>query len=333
MSRRLALLIFSFVLAAILVSALVRIGGIDLRTTLRQLQEVRLLPFSKLVLLTVALILVSTEKWRRTDVALRHSRDYPQARLTSFALTSAGLLLGTLLPTQLAMSMSRTLGISARGNPLKRGTAGTLFEQSFDLVAVGFLAVASAATWLLKGGGMMWASFATAMASLALLVVGPLMNLIRLLLPWSSKQNANSRWFRTLLRNFSEMAESDLLSIALARRLVLLSAVRFVIVAMMLKQTAAAINVEIPLWHLAAAQPFVLMASAIVFVAGNIGLNELTLAGCLALFGTPLPIAAQWSLVNRVLVTASYLLVAAVSASMVLIVKLTHASGKEPVKA
>ena len=69
----------------------------------------------------------------------------------------------------------------------------------------------------------------------------------------------------------------------------------------MAAQAAQAIGAQIPVWHLAAAMPFVIIACVIVITPGGLGVNELTYATALHLFGTPLAVGAQWALANRFL--------------------------------
>jgi len=97
----------------------------------------------------------------------------------SFALTSTGVALGQILPVQVSMSAARTLGTYFHGRAFKRGTGGTLFEQAFDVLIVGFLVIASGITRFYRGGGMMWMVCALAMTGIALLALGPAVELIR----------------------------------------------------------------------------------------------------------------------------------------------------------
>lgn len=303
--RRVIMLFASVALGFILIALLLRIGKIDLRVTLQQLQSVSPVTFAKLVLLNGLLVGLSTTKWRSIDAALRLPSDSSPSRIASFAITSAGMALGLILPVQIGMAAARTLGTYMHGRPLKRGTGGTLFEQSFDLLIVVFLAVASGATWVFGGGKLMWTCSAAAMTAIALLAVQPSIGMMR----WLGARTAAPR--NQILRSFWELQHSSLLNAGLARRLVLLSATRFGVVVLMAGQTAAAIHVRIPLWHMAAAVPFVVIATAIAVTPGGIGVNELTSAAALKLFGTPLVIAVQWSLANRVLATASCFVIAA----------------------
>jgi uncharacterized membrane protein YbhN (UPF0104 family) len=313
--RRSFLVGASVALSVVLIALLIRISRIDLRETFRQLQSVSLISFSKLALLNCLLVYLSTEKWRSIDAAWRHPSDSVPSRTTSFAVTSAGLALGILLPAQLAMATARTLGTYIYGAALKRGTIGTLFEQSFDILIAVFLAGASGLTWLSRGGAVFWAVSAAAMIVLALLAAGPAILLIRWLAAFYNARSSAPR--NRILRGLWELQHSDLLNATLARRLVMLSAGRFAIVVLMSIQTAVAVGIHIPLWQMAAAIPFVGIASVIGLTPGGLGVNELTSVTALRIFGTPLSVGAQWALANRVLIAASYFWVA-ICAAMVL---------------
>jgi len=113
------------------------------------------------------------------------------------------------------------------------------------------------------------------------------------------------------LKSIAGLQQSGLLNPSLARQLMSLSAARFAIQVLMAGETAQAIGVHIPLWHLAAAMPFVIIACVIVVTPGGLGVNELSYATTLHLFGTPLNVGAQWALANRVLVASSCFVVAA----------------------
>lgn len=318
--RRVLLGLASIALAVFLITVLIKIGKINFRLTLLQLESVSPAAFVKLVLLNGLIACLSTAKWRSVDAALRRASDSVPTRITSFAVTSTGMALGLILPIQLGMTVARTLGTYVHGRPLKRGTAGTLFEQSFDLLIVVFLAVASGITWFYKGGAGMWMLSAVCMTVLALLLAAPLVSLIR----WAgASYNARTAEPRNrILRAVWELQHSSLLNAALARRLVILSAIRFGFVVLLAGQTADAIHAHIPLWQIAAAAPCVVIATIIAVTPGAIGVNELTFATALHLFGTPLAIASQWVLANRFLVTASCFVAAVCAIAMLGIEKL-----------
>jgi hypothetical protein len=330
--QRSFLLVASFALSVVLIAILIKVGKIDLRVTLQQLENVRWISFAKLILLNALLVLISTEKWRSIDAALRRSSDSVQSRSTSFALTSAGLALGTFLPVQLAMATTRTLGTYVHGSAIKRGTAGTLYEQSFDLLTVAFLAIASGITRIWGGGGVMWTISAVLMTALALATVGPCVRPIRWLAATCARATAPESRLGALLRNLSDLLHSGLLGAGLTRRLVLLSAARFVVVVLMSIQTVEAIGLHIPLWHMAAAIPFVVIVSVVGLTPGGLGINELTCAASLSFFGTPLAIGAQWALANRVLVAVSYLVVAGFAIAVLLVGKMIPSSARDVVR-
>ena len=325
--RRGLLLLASVALGVILVALLIRIGKIDLRLTLQQLKSVSPLAFFKLVLLNCLLVYLSTAKWRSIDAFLRRPSDSVPSRITSFAVSSAGMALGLVLPVQLGMTAARTLGTYVHGRPLKRGTAGTLLEQSFDLLIVLCLSVASGLTWYFGGGAVMWTTSAAAMTMLALVAVGPTIRLVRWL---GASYSARSEAPRNrILLSFWELQHSRLLNAALGRRLVVLSAIRFCVVVLMAEQSARAIHVYIPLWNMAAAVPFVVVATIIAVTPGGIGVNELTSVTALKLFGTPLVVAAQWSVANRILATISCFAVATCAAIMWIVEKSLTASSTD----
>jgi uncharacterized membrane protein YbhN (UPF0104 family) len=312
--RRWLLGVASVSLTIFLIGLLIKVGKIDFRTTLQQLRSVSLISFGSLVLLTGLHIYLSSQKWRFVDAALRGPSDSVPSKTMSFALTSIGVALGQVLPVQLSTSAVRTLGTYFQGGALKRGAGGTLFEQSFDVVIVGFLAIASGVTRFYRGGGMMWTLCASAMIAFALFAIGPSVRLIRWQVISLAAGTVAPR--NRIIRTLADLQQSGLLSAGLARRLMALSAARFVIQLLMAAEAAEAIGAQIPLWHLAAAMPFVIIACIIVITPGGLGVNELGYATALNLFGTPLAVGAQWALANRFLVGSSCLVVAACAAAV-----------------
>jgi uncharacterized membrane protein YbhN (UPF0104 family) len=75
---------------------------------------------------------------------------------------------------------------------------------------------------------------------------------------------------------------------------------------------------------MAAAVPFVSVVTIVAVTPGGIGLNDLVGAGALDVFGTSFAIGAQWVLANRVLVSASYLFVAAFATVAVCVVRIAQ---------
>jgi hypothetical protein len=293
-------------LGALLVWALIKLGKVNLHLLKAQLESMSRVAFLKLVLLNAILVYLSTEKWRSVDQALRHSSDSVPSRIAAYTASSSGMALGLVLPVQIGMATARTLGTHAYGRPLKRGTGGTLMEQGFDLLTVLPMAVASAATWFWRGDGLLWLIVAVAMIAITLLACGPLVKLLRRL---ATSCGANASRNR-ILCELGELRHSELLQAGLVRRLVVLSAIRFAIVVLMAVQTARIVNLTIPLWQMAAAVPFVFLSTILAVTPGGIGVNELTSTTALKLFGTPLAVAAQWSVANRLLVTLSCFTVA-----------------------
>lgn len=313
--RRILFLLLSILLGGFFLVLLIHLGKINLRVTLQMLGRVRAIDFIELVILNGLLIGLSTIKWRTIDAVLRHSSDAIPSKITAFFVTSTGMALGLVLPVQLGMTTARTVGTRAYGRTLKRGTGGTIFEQSFDLLVVVILTGASAITWFFHGGGWMWLVCAVPLITLALLAVTPSVRLLQTLAGRVPDLSARSRlpwlpgllyeWSKRALGSLSNVQHSGLLNARLAHRLLLLSAIRFGVVVLMAGQTARAVGVDIPLWQMAASVPFVFIANLISMTPGGIGLNELTSATVLSMFGTPFSLASQWALANRVLGTGA----------------------------
>jgi uncharacterized membrane protein YbhN (UPF0104 family) len=297
-----------------LIIVLVRAGHIDVRATLGQLRYVNRMLLAKLVLLTGFHILLSDLRWRTIDSVLRSPSDSSPSMLASFTVTSLGVVLGQILPVQVSMTTARTLGTHFYGRAAKRGALGTLFEQSFDVLIACLLLVASGATRYCRGGAMMWSVSAAIMSLAGLMAAGPVVGMVQRLAASSAATEAVAK--SRILRSLFELRHSGLLDASLARRLVMLSIIRFAVLILMVGQTAKAVEAQIPLWHLAASMPFVIASCVLAITPGGLGVGELSYAAALGLFGTPLAVSAPWSLANRVLVTASCVVVAAFALTM-----------------
>jgi uncharacterized membrane protein YbhN (UPF0104 family) len=180
-------------------------------------------------------------------------------------------------------------------------------------------------TRLLRGGGVMWTLCAIAATALSWAAIGPAIRLIQGRVgSLGSRTVANPN---RLLRSLTGLQQSGLLNARLARQLMMLSAGRFAIQVLMAGQAAEAIGVNIPLWHLAAAMPFVIIACVIVATPGGLGVNELSYAATLHMFGTPLNVGAQWALANRFLVASSCFVVAASAIAILGLTKMMTSPG------
>lgn len=307
---RVSFILASLALGVALVGIVVRVGHIDVAATAHQVESAKHFAIFKLLLLNILLATLSTEKWRSVDSALRHSQDAVPSWASAFATTSFGIALGFVLPTQLGMAAARTVGTSFYGRPLKRGTAGSLFEQSFDLLLIIFLCSASVITWFCGGGPFIWTISAVVACVVGLTAVGPAMRVIRLIAGYLSQRIGPDHRIGKNLKNMAELEDSGVFSSTLARRLMMFSAIRFAVVVLMANQTAEAVGAGIAVWQLGAAIPFVVLATAIAFTPGALGVNELTYAATLKLFGAPFTVAAQWTLTNRVLLMFTSFLLA-----------------------
>ncbi len=269
--RRGLLLFISTALGIVLIAALVRVSRIDLRSVFNQLRQVSWFVFAKLMTLNAIVVYLSTEKWRSIDKAVRRPSDLVPSRSESFAVSSVGMALTLILPAQLGMVSARTLGTHFRGRPFKRGTAGTLLEQSFDLFAYGLFVAATVVTGLFKGKALTWTFCALGVVMLGILSAATCVRLIRWIACLALRKGPAVSRIRPALQQIAQQDESNFLSVNLARRLIVLSQIRFGVIVLMGYQSAEAVGTTIPLWQIAAAMPFVLIAGIAAVTPGALG--------------------------------------------------------------
>jgi uncharacterized membrane protein YbhN (UPF0104 family) len=306
-----------------------KLGGVDIRLWIRELRGANPALFALLALLTAIHIFLATWKWRCVDAVVRRPSDTKLSWGTSFALTSMGAALGQVLPIHACMAAARSFGTKFYGSPLRRGTAGTIFEQGFDFLIIVFLAIASAVTWLCNGGWALWTATAVAIVVLAIFAVGICIRVLSRVADFYFKHFAKRAPAETGTPNPIAFA---FLNIQLGRRLMLLSAARSLVQIVMAAVAAATVGIHIATWQLAAALPFVILATVLAITPGGLGVTELTYTGALNLFGVPLGLGAQWALASRALVLSSCFVVAAITGVLALGGKLKTGSSSEVIE-
>lgn len=304
-----AIAIASLAIGAVLLALLVKVSGLHLQEMLSRLSAMDRLAFVRLTGLIAVNALLSSLKWRITDRAMRHTSEGAPSQFESFALSALGSALAQILPAQISMSVVRTLGTRTHGRAFQRGTLGTLFEQSFDVWFGCFLMVASLATYLLHGGLVIWLCISAPFAVLVIVSAGTILGFVRRLAAKALPEGTEAAGWR---RFAMELSDSALLEPSLGRKLMFLSALRFVIFVLMAGETSAAIHAGVPLWHLGVAMPFAVLSAAAGITPGGLGISEFTYAGVLSALGTPLAVSTQWAVANRLLISGSYLLLAVV---------------------
>jgi hypothetical protein len=292
--RALALGVLSLAAAIALLVALASHGAISSAAVLRALAAARPERVAVLGLLAAFLAFLSAERWRMIE---RRTAGAAPSHLRAFALTAVGVGLGQLLPVQLATAISRAIGarlLKPAASP--RPVVVTFYEQAFD-VGVALLLAGASAAYLLAARHVAWLVFAIPALVVGYAAAGFAATLLGWLFRAMAGRSRAGAWMGGL-------AEAELFCPQLARRLVLVSMVRFAVTALMAGVTSWATGLAIGLPELTIALPLVVLATAAPLTPAGLGVNEWTFAGALALQGTPLALAAQWALVNRVLVFA-----------------------------
>jgi uncharacterized protein (TIRG00374 family) len=295
--------IASGMVALVLLIALIAISRVDLTRVLRLLADVKPLPFLALVMLTGLHVLLAAEKWRLVERRIAPGAEL--SRRLCFCFTAIGAAAGHVLPMQVATALARSLGSHLMtGSGAVRGAVATVFEQMFDIVVVSLCGLAS--IYCLWSGDLdWWAAIACGATAIGAALVGPTIGIAAAATKWIA--TGHSAIGRRIGRFGRALAESGLFEERLARRLIVLSVLRFTMLWLMAIATAHAVGLNISNAQLAAALPFVVLAMALAVTPGGIGTNEWTFAAGLTAFGVDFETATQYVLVNRVLVAIAVL--------------------------
>jgi Lysylphosphatidylglycerol synthase TM region len=293
-----AWLMVSAALAVILLVLLFLYTDLDLAAIGRLLRGVPLKSVGEIVLLLAFNIFLGGEKWRLIALRLQHDDGPAMPRTLYFAFTAIGVALGQIVPAQLSLVLSRSLGAHLHGGrALSRGATATLFDYFFDVLISGFLALSSLLVLLTGGGARTWVLGALAISGAGFLLYGAAARLAT-----GVARSLASVGGGRLGRFCAAIALSPLLAPDIGRRLLAISALRFALLVLMGAVSARAIGVDLPLWQQAAALPFALIANALSITPGSLGVNEWTVSSALFALGTPFQVSAQWALVSRILV-------------------------------
>jgi uncharacterized membrane protein YbhN (UPF0104 family) len=303
---------FAFLaLSLALVVPLVALAKVDLRLTLRLLGSIDRASFAAVVLMTALNTLLAAEKWRLANAITGGPRP---PLFTSFALTAIGVGLGQVLPVQLATGLARVVGARVLGaGTMLRAGATTIYEQAFDVAVFGAVAVGSGATLALRGGASLWCLLVAVVLFLGWLAAGLGARSVGGIGLWVLRRGKASARAGRMTTALSALGEVDS---RLARKLFLLSTLRYTAVVGISVAITTAVRLPVSPWQLAAALPFAVIAIALTATPAGIGVNEWAMSGALVAFGIPMHTAVQWVLLSRILSTAASALVGFVGAAL-----------------
>jgi uncharacterized membrane protein YbhN (UPF0104 family) len=259
------------------------------------------------VLVTGLHVLLAAEKWRLVEERLTGGRHL--SHRLCFAFTALGAAMGQFLPLQVATALTRSMGSRLlTGAGAVRSALATVFEQAFDILAIGLCGLVS--IYCLWARDLApWPVGVALAVTLGWTAAGPSIRAAAVAMRWL----ARSRFAFTakIGRHVGMFAESDLLEANLARRLFALSVLRFIVLCLMADLTTRASGLDMASMRLAAALPLVVLATALALTPAGIGVNEWSLAAALTGFGADFATATQWALMNRILVASASLLLGA----------------------
>lgn len=294
-------LVGSAMLAIVLLALLFLYGGIDLAAVTRALLAVKASALVEITLLLAVNNALAGEKWRRIAARLQPATAGAMPRLSYFAFTSIGVALGQVLPAQLSLVLSRSLGAHLHGGRVvSRGMAATVFDYFFDVVVAAFFALASILVLLGGGGPGRWLLYAAAFCGIAVMLCGAAARATAAAGRFLASLGPGRLW-----RLCATLAQSPLLAGDIMRPLLAISLLRFLVLVIIGWISARAIGVDLTLWQIAAAQPFAVVANAMALTPASLGVNEWTLSSALFGFGVPFALAVKWAVAARLLMAAA----------------------------
>lgn len=297
------LVVFSIALGALLAGLLAKFAGLGVPSVVKLVGRLHPDSLATITLLLAANGFFAAEKWRLIDRCLSDRNRPEMPRLLYFAFTSIGVGLGQIVPAQLSLLACRSIGAHLYGRrALLRGTAATLIDQLFDLAIAIVAALSSGMVLAANGAAGIWLA-----GTMVLCVAGWFA--LPVIAQWAARAAgwAGARYPRRTAA--FESALGALLRLpAVARRLWLFSAARFVVLVLIGVTSAQAAATDIPAWHLAASLPFAVIGNALAVTPGGLGVNEWAVSSALVAFGTPFQSAAQWAIVNRIYVVLAAML-------------------------
>lgn len=303
----------SFALSLLVIFPLLGLAKVNLGRTLHLLASVSLLWFAALVGLTLVNAFLAAEKWRVANVIAGPG---PPSLWVSFSLTAVGVGLGQVLPVPVATALARAVGARALGHgTMLRAGATTLFEQIFDVIVLGCIALVSFATLVLGGGPILWVALVLIVLFSCWLAAG------RGTQSLAVAVKGILRRLPPRLRSARLGAALDALGCAdrrLVRLLLLFSVLRFVTLVALSAVITAAVGLHISLWQLAAALPFAVIAVALAATPAGLGVNEWAMSAALFAFGTTMHTAVQWVVLSRILSTVASAAVGAIGGAIAL---------------
>jgi uncharacterized membrane protein YbhN (UPF0104 family) len=320
----LVLVVGSSVLSGLLLVAFCFWTNIDLAITARSLMRLHPVDFLAILLLMGINSFLAGEKWRLVTTRLGGVDGGAPPRQLCFALSAIGTALGQFLPAQISTALARSAGTRAFGGPVLRdGVGATIFEQLFDFFVAALLGCASLLVIVMAGNAAAWAlwSLVAIVAGFALCVFA------------GRLAATSSGWLASLAdripagrmrKLLASVAEPRLIASEMTLRLFVLSLLRLVVLVLIGAAVANALSLDLPLWHLAAAFPFAVLAIALALTPAALGVGEFTFSWALVALGTPLQVAGQWVIATRILVVVTAALLGLAGMA---IVALCHRSG------
>lgn len=323
MRRSLVSCVLSVALGGLLLVYLLAHAGLDLHATAVLVEGIRPLSLVEVTLLFALYNFLGAEKWRLIDGNLQASGSRELPRPLYFAFTAIGSGLGQIMPVQLSLLLSRSVGAHLHGGRgLMRGGAAVALDQFFDILVAAGLGLASAVVLTVGGGAVAWTLMSAIIAVLVWALYG------KLVMRLTSGADALSRRLGGRVAGWcAGIALSPLLAPGIGRRLLAMSVLRFLVLVLIAAAGAQVTGAQVAVWQLAVSMPFAIFANAVAITPGGLGVNEWTMSTVLVAVGVSFQSAAEWAVVNRLLVAAAAVLCGVAGAAIAILLRRAAGDG------
>jgi len=272
-------------------------SGLGMNTLIDRLSRsaVWLLPAIALMAITQASL--SALKWRLVLSAYGTDPDHIPSYGFCLFYSATSVLVSQFLPVHIATIAVRSFAAKRFSKiSIGRGAASSLFEQCFDVLVLLVFGIATLLTWLVQGNLGIWLGLVflgLISGYLVLLVLGRLrriqLDTSGLFVPLQKALSLLDSHFSVSL--FTPRLTAQLLGLSLLRYLTLIGRTPLIVIGM---------GFALPVAEMAQGFTLVQMTQFAAITPGNLGLQEWTWTGILALRGVTVLLATEFALSLRV---------------------------------
>lgn len=279
------------------------ISGLHINDIIETLRHVRLEWVLACAASTLLHFYLSALKWQ---ITLRETAATPDEVYSGFfclTVTGLGAALGQFLPLTISTVLTRSIGTKLQQNgTMTRSAASTVYEQGMDLfvaLVVGLVSIPAIANWISFQEWLLLSSIALTLTGI--LLVYFLHTGLRIILSLMKLLPSTLWLVQWSTLKIEAVQASGTFAARLTVQLYLLSIVRYINIVVGLLCIIQAVQMPIAASLAFYTMPLVQLASILSITPGNLGIAEWTLTGILVGGGVASGVAAEFSVLFRII--------------------------------